>query len=164
MASKILNTTETDLVEGYFYMWMIKYHPNFFPVSSNIESVAVEFHQNKRKWLSLCVYKPPNQNDSVLVEAISVIINEYPGQYEHIVIFGDFNVSIENSHCNLIAVINCNLINKIQEMSLRLIMNDKTSTFEHLLQANNEITQENLQVLMVEVFNPSRPVHLRNLY
>ena len=47
-----------------------------------------------------------------------------------------------------------NLINKIQERSLRLITNDKTSTFEHLLQANNEITthQRNLQVLMAEVF------------
>ena len=47
-----------------------------------------------------------------------------------------------------------NLINKIQERSLRLITNDKTSTFEHLLQANNEITthHRNLQVLMVEVF------------
>ena len=47
-----------------------------------------------------------------------------------------------------------NLINKIQERSLRLITNDKTSTFEHLLQANNELTthQRNLQVLMVEVF------------
>ena len=47
-----------------------------------------------------------------------------------------------------------NLINKIQERSLRLITNDKTSTFEHLLQANNEITthQRNLKVLMVEVF------------
>ena len=33
-------------------------------------------------------------------------------------------------------------------------MYDKTSTFEHLLQANNEITthQRNLQVLMAEVF------------
>ena len=47
-----------------------------------------------------------------------------------------------------------NLINKIQERSLRLITNDKTSTFEHLLQANNELTthQRNLQMLMVEVF------------
>ena len=47
-----------------------------------------------------------------------------------------------------------NLINKIQERSLRLITKDKTSTFEHLLQANNEITthQRNLQVLMVELF------------
>ena len=32
-----------------------------------------------------------------------------------------------------------NLINKIQERSLKLVMNGKTSTFEHLLQANNEI-------------------------
>ena len=32
-----------------------------------------------------------------------------------------------------------NLINKIQERSLRLITNDKTSSFEHLLKANNEI-------------------------
>ena len=47
-----------------------------------------------------------------------------------------------------------NFINKTQERPLRLIKNDKTSTFEHLLQANNEITthQRNVQVLMVEVF------------
>ena len=47
-----------------------------------------------------------------------------------------------------------NLINKIQEKSLRLITNDKTSTFEHLLRANNEITthKRNWQVLMVDVF------------
>ena len=39
-------------------------------------------------------------------------------------------------------------------MSLRLITNDKTSTFQHLLQVNNEITthQRNSQVLMVVVF------------
>ena len=67
-------------------------------ISSNIELTAVEFHQNKRKSLSLCVYKPPNQNDFVFVEAISAIINKYSAQYEHIVIFGDFNMSVENSH------------------------------------------------------------------
>ena len=46
-----------------------------------------------------------------------------------------------------------NLINKIQERYLRLITNDKTSTFDHLLQ-KNEITthQRNLQVLIVEIF------------
>ena len=43
-----------------------------------------------------------------------------------------------------------NLINKIQEMSLKLIANDKTSTFEYLLQANNEIAthQRNSQVFV----------------
>ena len=67
-------------------------------ISTGIELIAVEFHQNKRQWLSLCVYKPPNQNDSVFMEAISAITNEYSAQYEHIVIFGDFNMSVENSH------------------------------------------------------------------
>ena len=71
---------------------------NKHSISSHIELIAVEFHQNKRKWLSLCVYKPPNQNDSVFLEAISAIINKYSAQYEHIVIFGNFNMSIENSH------------------------------------------------------------------
>ena len=67
-------------------------------IATNIELIAVEFHQNKLKWLSLCVYKPPNQNDLVFVEAISAIANEYSVQYEHIVIFGDFNMSVQNSH------------------------------------------------------------------
>ena len=30
------------------------------------------------------------------MQAISAITNEYPAQYEHIVILGDFNMSIEN--------------------------------------------------------------------
>ena len=42
---------------------------------------------------------------------------------------------------------------KSKQRSLRLITNDKTSTFEHLLQENNEIKkkQRNLPVLMIEV-------------
>ena len=32
------------------------------------------------------------------MEPISVILNKYSAQYEHIVIFGDFIMSIENSH------------------------------------------------------------------
>ena len=57
-----------------------------------LQRAFVEFHQNKRKWLSLCVYKPPNQIDSVFVEAICPTNNEYSARYEPIVIFGDFNI------------------------------------------------------------------------
>ena len=71
---------------------------NKHPISSDIELTVAEFHQNKRKWLSFCVYKPPNQNDSVFMESICAIINEYSVQCEHRVIFGYFNMSIENSH------------------------------------------------------------------
>ena len=50
---------------------------NQHSISSNIELIAAKFRQNKCKWLSLCVYKPTKQNDSVFEEAISAIINEY---------------------------------------------------------------------------------------
>ena len=66
-------------------------------ITSHIDLIVIEFYQNIRKWLSLCVYKPPNQKDSVFVEAICEIINEYLAQYKHIV-FGDFIMSIENYH------------------------------------------------------------------
>ena len=62
-----------------------------------------------------------------------------------------------------------NLINKIQERSLRLITKNKTSTFEHQLQANNEITihQRNLRALMVEVpkiINGFAPPTIENFF
>ena len=52
-----------------------------------------------------------------------------------------FMVKSQYNYCRLVWML-CsrnanNLINKIQESSLRLITNDKTNTFEHLLQANN---------------------------
>ena len=60
-------------------------------------------------------------------------------------------------------------INKTLERSLRLIKIDKNSTFEHLLQANNEITthQRNVQVLMVEILkmiNGFAPPIMKDLF
>ena len=48
------------------------------------------------------------------------------------------------SYCSLVWMFRSrnanNFIDKILERFLRLITNEKTSTFEHLLQANNVIT------------------------
>ena len=47
-----------------------------------------------------------------------------------------------------------NLINKIYERYLRIVIHDKNSNFEDLLKQNNQITvhQRNLQALMTESF------------
>ena len=47
-----------------------------------------------------------------------------------------------------------NLINKAHERSLSLITNDKTSSFETLLQSNKDITvhQRKLQIKMTEIY------------
>ena len=39
-------------------------------LSPNVEMMAVDFHQMKRKWLLLGVYKPPIQSDSEFTEEI----------------------------------------------------------------------------------------------
>ena len=75
---------------------------NKHPISSDIELIVVESRQNKRKWL-----------DSIFVTAITAIISKYSVQYEQIVIFGDFNMSVENSHSqNLIQIYNLSTLIK----------------------------------------------------
>ena len=39
-------------------------------LSPNVEMMTVDFHQMKRKWLLLGVYKPPIQSDSEFTEEI----------------------------------------------------------------------------------------------
>ena len=62
------------------------------------------------------------------------------------------------SYCFLISIFfwrkSNNLINKIQERSLRIVTNDKNSNFEDLLRSNNQITVHlrNFQVLIAKVF------------
>ena len=46
--------------------------------------ITIEFHQMKRKWLLLGVYKPPIQIDSEFVEEIIRILNHYVPSYENI--------------------------------------------------------------------------------
>ena len=49
------------------------------------------------------------------MEAISAITNEYSAQYEHIVIFGDFNMSVENSNFqNLMQIYDLSPLIKLQ--------------------------------------------------
>ena len=55
------------------------------------------------------------------MEAISAIINEYTGQIEHTVIFGDFNITIENS----------NLQNLMQIYDLPPLIKEPTCSQSH---------------------------------
>ena len=62
-----------------------------------------------------------------------------------------------------------NLINKVHERSLRLITNDENSSFETLLQKDEDITvhQTNLQVLMSQVYKIVKgeaPAIMKNLF
>ena len=65
---------------------------------SDLELMAFELHQSKRKWLFLVIYKPPSQNDIEFLRRISLILDYYLPRYENLVVISDFNLTIENSH------------------------------------------------------------------
>ena len=87
---------------------------NDHPIFSNLELIAIEIHQNKRRWLFIGIYKPPPQSDSEFTNRLSFIIDYYLPKYENLILIGDFNLSTENQHLDaLIQVYNLNnLINK----------------------------------------------------
>ena len=69
---------------------------------SDLELMAFELRQNKRKWLFLGIYKPPPQNDIELLRRMSLILNYYLPTYENFKVIGDFHLPVENSHLEAI--------------------------------------------------------------
>ena len=72
------------------------------PMFSDLELMAFELHQSKRKRLFLGIYKPPSQNDIEFLIRISLILDYYLPTYENFVVIGDFNLPVENSHLEAI--------------------------------------------------------------
>ena len=68
------------------------------PVFYDLELMAVELHQSKRKWLLLGIYKSLSRNVIEFLNRISLIIEYYLQMYENILAIGDFNLSVGNSH------------------------------------------------------------------
>ena len=87
---------------------------NNHPTFSNLELIAIEIHQNKRRWLFIGIYKSPSQNDDEYTKILSLIIDYYLPKCEKLILIGDFNLSTENQHLDaLIETYNLNnLINK----------------------------------------------------
>ena len=77
---------------------------NDHPTFPNLELIAIEIHQNKRRWLFIGIYKPPSQSDK----------DYYSPKYENLGLIGDFNLSTENQPLDALiqAYTLNNLINK----------------------------------------------------
>ena len=69
---------------------------------SDLELMAFELHQSKRKWLFLGIYKPPSQNDIEFLRRTSLILDYYLPMYENFVVIVDLNLPVENSHLEAI--------------------------------------------------------------
>ena len=69
---------------------------------SDLELMAFELYQSKRKWLFLGIYKSPSQNNIKFLRRISLILDYYLPTYENLVVIGDFNSPVENSYLEAI--------------------------------------------------------------
>ena len=103
-----------------------------------MELIAIEIHQNKRRWLFIGIYKPPSQSDNEFTNRLSLIIDYYSSKYENLILIGDFNLPTEKEYLDaLIQVYNLNnLINKptcFQSNTpayIDLILTDKKNLFK----------------------------------
>ena len=112
------------------------------PIASEI--ILLEFHQSKRKWLILGIYKAPNQKDAEFLQHLSWLLDFYNTTHENIIIIGDFNMTTENQYFNdfmEMFTLSC-LINKptcfqsINPTCIDLILTNKPNLFK--LSANFE--------------------------
>ena len=70
----------------------------------DIDEIYLEINIRKRKWLIIGTYKPPSQNDALLLENLSNNLSTYLKDYGNILLLGDFNLTPENTnlqHFNL---------------------------------------------------------------
>ena len=71
----------------------------------DIEILVIEINLRKRKWALLGSYNPHRSNIKYHVECLNRILDEISTQYDNYIVFGDFNVSVEedsmDQFCNL---------------------------------------------------------------
>ena len=59
---------------------------NDHPTFPNLELIAIEIHQNKRRWLFIGIYKPPSQSDNEFTNRLSLIIDYYLPKYKNLIL------------------------------------------------------------------------------
>ena len=63
-----------------------------FKLPNNIQIIPFELNLRKDKWLFVCIYKPPLQNNQYFVSILSDLLDFYSNEYDNKVVLGDFNL------------------------------------------------------------------------
>ena len=62
------------------------------------ETIFLEVNVQSSKWLFVGCYKPPSQNEELFISDLSKTINAFSIKHDKIMLMGDFNLTIENTH------------------------------------------------------------------
>ena len=63
-----------------------------FKLPNNIQIIPFELNLGKYKWLFVCIYKPPLQNNQYFVSILCDLLDFYSYEYGNKVVLGDFNL------------------------------------------------------------------------
>ena len=57
-----------------------------------IQVIPFELNLRKEKWMFMCIYRPPKQNNQYFLENLSSIADHYSSIYDNYIFLGDFNM------------------------------------------------------------------------
>ena len=72
-----------------------------FKLPNNIQIIPFELNLRKDKWLFVCIYKPPLQNNQCFVSILSHLLDFYSNEYDNKVVLVNFN--LEPSSPNMLS-------------------------------------------------------------
>ena len=61
-------------------------------ISNDIQEIPFELNLREEKWMFMCIYKPPKQNNQYFLENLSSIADHYSAIYDNYRFLGDFNM------------------------------------------------------------------------
>ena len=66
----------------------------------NTEYISIELTAKNKKWLIIGIYKPPTTNNKIFINSLTNTLSKTAETYEHTILIGDFNMTIENPLLN----------------------------------------------------------------
>ena len=67
-----------------------------FKLPNNIQIIPFELNLRKDKWLFVCIYKPPLQNNQYFVSILSNLMDFSSNEYDNKVVLGDFHLELSS--------------------------------------------------------------------
>ena len=107
-------------------------------ISNDIQVIPFELNLRKEKWMFMCIYKPPKQNNQYFLENLSSIADHYSSIYDNYTFLGDFNMepkcpalSSFMQSFNLFNLIKTNTCFKGRGSCIDLILTSRKYCFKH---------------------------------
>ena len=107
-------------------------------ISNDIQVIPFELNLRKEKWMLMCIYEPPKQNNQYFLDKLSSIADHYSSIYNNYIFLADFNMEPNCSalvsfvqSLKLFNLIKTNGCFKGKDSCIDLILTNRKYCFKH---------------------------------